>query len=428
MASRRLYRFILIPHIHCMEGDETITDVFQRNVRLFIMRSFILSVYQGIYDVIFNLYILNMGFHEDFLGLMLAVSLLTSSMASVPAGILCDRFNKRKMMLAFSLLSFLSVVPLFLTDSPAVLLFFSALGGLCGSVGAVCATPFLTENCEKDTVRIFSMNSAFSWMASIIGCTVGGAMPGLLLRLQPGVGQYRLTMLISLVLMLAGWSILLFMKDGRARTSRRKPFTIRFSPNLMKFTLIGALTGVGTGAIVPYFNVYFTRVLGAGPSEIGIVFAVTNALMVVGFAITPRITSWLGKVRATTLTQMASVPFLILMALTTSFMVGSFAYTSRMFLMNLAGPAITSLQMEMIDPEERGFAIGFMSTVSGIVVSVTTYLSGLSMAQGNYVLPYTATCVAYVLAAGLMYHFFKYSERSPNGAVEEHAERYKLPA
>ncbi len=41
-------------------------DTFKKNVRLFITRSFILSVYQGIYDVIFNLYVLDLGFHEDF--------------------------------------------------------------------------------------------------------------------------------------------------------------------------------------------------------------------------------------------------------------------------------------------------------------------------------------------------------------------------
>lgn len=385
-------------------------DTLKNNVRLFIIRSSILSVYQGIYDVIFNLYVLDLGFHEDFLGLMLAVNLLASSMASVPAGFLCDRFNKRKMMAAFSLLSFLSVVPLFLTGSPSVLLFFSALGGACGSVSAVCATPFLTESCEKDTVRIFSLNSALSWMASIIGCTAGGVLPRLLMPFY-SAGTYRLTMLISLALLLAGWSVLLLMKDGKPRPSAMKPLKVRFSPNLLKFTLISALTGVGTGAIVPYFNVYFTRVLGAGSSEIGIVFAVTNALMVVGFTLTPRVTSWFGKARATAFTQMASIPFLILMALTTSFMVGSVAYTARMFLMNLSGPAITSLQMEMIDPRERGFAIGFMSTVSGIVVSVSTYLGGLSLARGDYLLPYGVTCIAYLLAAGLMYRLFKDAEK-----------------
>ena len=96
--------------------------------------------------------------------------------------------------------------------------------------------------------------------------------------------------------------------------------------------------------------------------------------------------------------------------------------------MNLGGPALTSLQMEMIDPEERGFAIGFMSTVSGIVVAGATYLGGLFMAQGNYLVPYAVTCVAYVLAAGLLYRFFRGAERSPDSAIVEQAQRYKLSA
>ncbi|AFC99999.1 Major Facilitator Superfamily [Methanocella conradii HZ254] len=386
-----------------------IDDAFKKNVRLFIMRSFILSVYQGIYDVIFNLYILDLGFREDFLGLVISVNMLASSAAAVPAGVLCDRFDKRKLMAISGLLSLISTAPIFLVGSPWVLLFFSAIGGACSSVSAVCATPLLTENCEKDTVRIFSLNSALSWTASIIGCIAGGIIPGIMLRLRPGCRPYRLTLVLSLLLLLAGWSTLLMMKSGKPRRTSRRA-SIRFSPNLLKFTTISALTGVGTGAVVPYFNVYFTKVLGAGPSEIGAVFAITNAIMVVGFTVTPHVSSWLGKARAAALTQMASIPFLIIMMATASFTMGSFAYAARMLLMNLAGPAITSLQMEKIEPEERGFAIGFMSTVSGVIVSASTYLSGLLMAQGNYVLPYAATCCAYFMAAGLMYHFFREDE------------------
>ncbi len=387
-------------------------DVFKRNVRLFIIRSFILSIYQGIYDVIFNLYVLDMGFHADFLGLMLSVNLLASSLASIPAGILCDRFNKRKMMLVFGFLAFIAVIPLFISNSPAVLLLFSVVSGVCSSVGAVCATPLLMESCEKDTIRVFSLNSAFSLAASIIGCTLGGLLPGILPLLHiTSFGGYRLTMLISLVLIFAGWAILLLFKSTGAATRNKGPMKVRLSSNLIKFTLISASIGIGTGMIVPYFNVYFTKVLHATSFETGLAFAVADALMVVGFAITPRISSWLGKVRATTITQLASLPFLLLMAVATSFTIGSFAYSARMVLMNLAGPALTSFQMELIHPDERSFAIGLMSMVSGLVVAASTYVGGFLMAGGNYVLPYVLTCGAYVVAAVAMYHWFKDVEK-----------------
>lgn len=385
-------------------------DVLKKNVWLFITRSFILSVYQGIYDVIFNLYILDMGFREDFLGLVISINMLASSAAAVPAGVLCDRYDKRRLMAIFGLLSLISTAPIFLTGSPWVILLFSAIVGACGSVSAVCATPLLTENCESDTVRVFSLNSAFSLTASIIGCTAGGLMPGIMPGLWPGCRPYRLTLALSLLLLLAGLSTLLMMKGGKPRRTPKKG-TIRPSPCLMKFTAIGALTGVGTGAIMPYFNVYFVKVLGASPSWIGALFAATNAVMVAGFAVTPLAASRLGKARAAALTQMASIPFLVIMMIPGSLAVCSFAYAARMLLMNMAGPAIASLQMEKISPEERGFAIGFMSTVSGVVVSASAYLSGLFMARGSYMLPYAATCCAYLAAAGLMYHFFKEDTR-----------------
>ncbi len=381
-------------------------DVLKKNVRLFITRSFILSVYQGIYDVIFNLYILDLGFREDFLGLVLSVNMLASSIAAVPAGMLCDRYDKRRLMAIFGLLSLISTAPIFLSGSPWILLLFSAIGGACGSVSSVCATPLLTESCERDTVRVFSLNSAFSLMASIIGCTAGGLMPAIMLRLWPGCRPYRLTLALSLILLLAGLSTLLMMKSGKPRRMPNKK-AIGLSPCLLKFTAIGALTGVGTGAIVPYFNVYFVKVLGASPSWIGALYAATNAIMVAGFAATPLVTSRLGKARAAALTQMASIPFLLIMMAPGGLAACSIAYAARMLLMNMAGPAITSLQMERISPDERGFAIGFMSTVSGVVVSASAYVSGLFMAHGSYVPPYAATCLAYLAAAGLMYHFFR---------------------
>src|SRR5512147_1354976 len=97
------------------------------NVRLLLLRTLIMGLYSGIYGIIFNLYILDMGFRADFLGLLLSVSLLTSSAMSIPAGILCDRFDRRKLMIVSSALSIACMFPIFLLHSSHALLIFSAL-------------------------------------------------------------------------------------------------------------------------------------------------------------------------------------------------------------------------------------------------------------------------------------------------------------
>jgi predicted MFS family arabinose efflux permease len=82
-----------------------------------------------------------------------------------------------------------------------------------------------------------------------------------------------------------------------------------------------------------------------------------------------------------------------------------------MFLINMAGPATTSFQMELIKPKEQGLAVGVMSTGSYVAISASTYVSGLLIAQGNYIIPFVGTCVAYLATAALLYYYFKDCER-----------------
>ena len=144
--------------------------------------------------------------------------------------------------------------------------------------------------------------------------------------------------------------------------------------------------------IVPYFNVYFVKVMKVGVIEVGLASAIAGAVMIGGLMATPYLTSRIGKVRCAVLTKILSAPFLILMALTTNFIMAAGAYVAYMFLINMAGPATTSFQMELIKPKEQGLAVGVMSTGSYVAISASTYISGLLIAQGNYIIPFIGTC------------------------------------
>ncbi|CAJ35667.1 MFS transporter [Methanocella arvoryzae] len=392
---------------------------FNRNVKLFLAQVFIMGIYTGIYGIVFNLHILELGFKTDFLGLMLSVSLLAASIASVPAGFLCDRFDHKKILVGSTFLSALAVLPLFISSSPPVLLVASALGGMLGSISTVCATPFLTENCERDeAVHVFSASAALGWAASVVGAALGGLVPMIWPLLHLQANRYQLTLIASVVLLFAGCAMLLFLKGGKCtRRHTTKPFSItkvRPSPETLKFAAISVIIGLGSGMVVPYFNVYFTKIIRASIFETGVIFAVANIFMVAGFIFIPYLAEKIGRARSAVITQAASLPFLILMAITTNLMAASAAYIMRMMLMNMAGPATTSLQMEVIHPEERGFAVGLISTGNSLAVAASTYVSGLLMVGGNYVLPFTITCIAYLAAAGLLYYFFGHRERRQN--------------
>lgn len=392
---------------------------FNVNIKLLLLRTIIMGLYAGVYGIIFNLYILDLGYRTDFLGLLLSVSLLTSSIVSIPAGILCDRFDRRKLMLVSSALSVAAVVPIFIMHSPYALLLFSALYGVFSSISSVCLTPVLAENCDQETVHVFSANASLGWIAAVLGCALGGILPGLWAGYASG-NSYRLTLLSSLVLLMGGCLILALMKAGKScpiRTARkRKPFSLkelRPSGMVLKFMLTSVTFGVATGMIVPYFNIFFMNVANMSVFEIGLTSAAAGAFMVVGFILTPYMTSKIGKVRSAVATKILSAPFLIIMAITTDFMLVAGAYVAYMFLINMAGPATTSFQMEQIHPREQGYAVGLMSTGSCLAVSASSFIGGILIANGNFTVPYLLTCAGYLVTAALLYYFFKDVEKIP---------------
>lgn len=224
----------------------------------------------------------------------------------------------------------------------------------------------------------------------------------------------RLTLLSSVILLVMGLAIMLAIKEkdgAKCRCSRFSLKDIRFSPDVIKFTITSLTFGVASGMIVPYFNVYFIQALHVGVFEVGIASAIAGAIMILGFVTTPYLTSKIGKVRSAVVTKIFSAPFLMLMALTESFLVAAAAYVAYMFFINMAGPATTSFQMEQIKPKEQGFAVGMMMTGNYVAVSASTYLSGLLISKGNYIIPFVVTCAAYVATAFLLYYYFKDSER-----------------
>ena len=72
-----------------------------RNVRLFLVSIALLgfTVSGGIYPVLFNLYLLRLGYGVDFIGLFNGTGGLSFALFSLPAGVMCRRWGNRRMLI-----------------------------------------------------------------------------------------------------------------------------------------------------------------------------------------------------------------------------------------------------------------------------------------------------------------------------------------
>ncbi|HIE21390.1 MAG TPA: MFS transporter, partial [Acidimicrobiia bacterium] len=152
---------------------------FSRNAKLYLFHIVGMDVIHGTWEVIFNLYLLELGFSIQFIGLRLVVMGVARVVAAVPAGWVSDRVGRKWGFIigdgggaVMALVQIMSVVPVVLLVAPAIQAAFSALHH-------VTESPFMAENSEpEERIHLFSVGSGMRTLAAMAGALVAGFAPG----------------------------------------------------------------------------------------------------------------------------------------------------------------------------------------------------------------------------------------------------------
>ncbi|WP_231844844.1 MFS transporter [Methanocella arvoryzae] len=399
------------------------------NARAFVIFTFLMSLYIGIYNVIFNLYVIKLGYTEQFLGLIISASMISTGLFAFPAAQCCDRMGSKMCLVTSGLLTSVTLYLLYTVTSADLLLVLSILNGILGAIPTVIGHPFLVENSSRENrLHVFSISFGTIMAATIIGTSAGGYLPQLcqaFFGLQEiGVDAYRYTLMISLAIAALSVVPLIFIKDRKKPCSVKgdmKTFVRRLAESrvVRQLVLISCLIGMGAGLIVPFFNVYFNKVLYATTGEIGIIFSLAQISMVASAVIVPYLARRIGKVRMIALSYLCSIPFLVMLALTSNLYLAGAAYVLRMLFMNMSSPISNSFSMEIVDAEDMASVSSLTSTGNYIAISIGSLIAGVLMSWGAYTMPYYSACIFYGLAAVLYFKFFRRYEEKAETPLRE---------
>lgn len=395
---------------------------FSTNARMYLAFNFLTSLYVGMASIIFNLYIIKLGYNEQFLGLIISATMIATGLFAFPAAQVCDRIGSKKSLLLSGILSTIVLYLLYVLTSQEWLLMLSLLSGIFSTVPTIIAAPFMVENSTaEDRIYLFSVNFALFVVATVLGMAIGGYLPQIwtsVFGVDGGdVTSYRYTLYASLVVAVVSIVPLMFLKEKKKVYVESPKFgtmvkELAASATVKRLVTISCLIGLGAGLIVPFFNVYFNKMLSATPGQIGLIFALAQASMAVGAIAVPYMVSRIGKVKTVSLTYMLSIPFLIVLAVSTNLYIAGAAYILRMLFMNMSVPISNSFSMEIVHSEEMASVSSLTSMGSYISIAISSYIAGVLMSYGSYLLPYMATCLLYLAASMLYFKFFrKYEER-----------------
>ncbi len=400
---------------------------FSPNARRYLLFVFLTTLNVGIYGVIFNLYILKLGFKEDFLGMILSLSSASIGVFAIPAAFICDRLGRKDtLLLSASLLSF-SLLILYNTTSKELLAMFSIAYGMASALSLVTGATFLVENSTAyERMHLFSAYYIIYTFSTLAGNVVGGFLPSILTDLaadEPllragGAIAYRLTLYVSLaatvtsLLPLSRIAEPHIREDGEMERQIRAYRSIFLSNTVRRMVLFYCLFGIGWGTSLPYFNVYFEKQLDASASQIGLIFSLSQLVMMVGYFLVPMLTEKLGKIKMASAVQISSIPFLLVFAFAPTLPVAAFGYLARYMLMNMANPILNSFKLEIVGPEQRSIINSVMWMACYSFVGIGTYAGGLMMAGGRSSMPFLITGIFYALTAALYFAFFNKIEKN----------------
>lgn len=399
---------------------------FTPNARQYLISTAIFGVAMGIQDLLFNFYVLSMGYNQAVLGNLVTLRSATTLIAALPMGYLTDRLGRKAAFLAGNIGVGVSIALMVAFPSVPMFSAMNLLLGMAQSLSAVAMGPFLMENSgEKERTYLFSFASGMRVTAASVGQWLGGFMPGWFAGLLGVSAVSTLAYKSALSVLVIGVGLssipLLFISNARLAQTPRSvfaPFSYmrRDARGMSKLILPMLVTSVGAGMIMPFMNVFFRNVHHQSDSAIGVIFAWGSLAMGLGLLIAPILAEKFGKIQVVVASQAISIPFLVLLGFSPWFAPSLVAYYFRLTLMNMSGPVYSTFVMEKVDPQSRGMMASLTSMASNFGWAFSPTISGILQVRYGFQPAFAVTLVMYVASTAMYYFWFWHSQKAPQVA------------
>ena len=386
-----------------------------RNPRLYLGGMFLFGMGQSIFALLFNLYLRDLGISDATIGQILSKVALGAAVAALPAAFLFRRMPARTLLVGGGALAALGYVLQASLVQPELLLLVAFLTGMVLTVFRLSIAPVvMKEGASERRPFLFSASFGVFFLSAILGSAVGGSLPHLFHLIAPESGQaLRFSLFVASAITLASALPFLAMRSGEpgpgppgALEQIKDLLEIDWGLHL-KLILPSAMIGLGAGLIIPFLNLYFKDRFGLTEGDIGFLFSVMQGFMVAGNLYGPAVSRRLGLVLGVVVTQLLSVPFMIVLAVSHLFPLVALCFFMRGGLMNMNQPLASHFAMEVVPERDHAITNSLLSLSWFLAWTVSADIGGALIERKGYEEPLLIAAALYVGASVLYWIFFK---------------------
>jgi MFS family permease len=389
------------------------------NARHFLVGTVCLWVGIGIFGVLFNLYLVALGYEVTFVAILAATSTVGQAAVSLVLGPILRIWPARRVMLAATLGAACMMALSALFQAAALLVPVTALLGAAIAAAAIPASPFIsTQVPMRRRAHLFSAYSAASTLGAMAGSLISGLLPALCAVLpmlgRQALSQDRTGLLLGAAITAVGvWSLwritdatvdlddedhpALGHPDLSAQDEARR--------NVLVMMAATALIAASLGLIYPLFNMYFATVHHASTASIGLLFAISGVFCTVAAFLAP-VAARMGVPRGFVLMRALTAPVFLLFFFQPGFAVASVAYVIRNILGQITGTLENTFTMEVVPASVRAAAANWRTFAFNAAWTVASLLAGFVVARFGFPSVFVASAILTVAGCIVWYYGF----------------------
>lgn len=373
--------------------------------------------------VAFPLYLAINGYSAERIGLVLTLSGGMTAILVAGAGLAGDRWGRRTVILLLSILAVLGGTAMAIGTGFWLIVFASGVGGVGRGGGAGSGgvwgpmlpveLPLLAALAgPRERTHAFGMLAFVGVIAGAAGSLVAAVPDYLHQTGWSWDASYRVLfwMAATIAIAMVASTIAIAEPAHESRARRPSGSTISFSQLLGRLGLTNALNGLGFGFLGPLLTYWFYRRYGAGPAELGLLYAIINLATAFPYLWSSRLVARWGSVRTVTITRGIALALLALMGVMPNFLLASAVYTLRMMFNSLGIPARQSYVMGVSDERYQSRVSAFSALPSQITGMITPAVGGALM---NTFLDIPIVGGTFFLGLNLMAYYYAFRNIRP---------------
>ncbi len=390
------------------------------NISLYYMILLVSAITSSAFNILLGIYLKNMGQTETFVGGILSLMTLGVGIGAFPVTMISDRFSKKKTIFVGLIIMILAGLAMINISYLPMVQVSAFIFGIGQAAVMILQGPILYENTpEADRVTAFSMAFVLQNISFVLSSFfLGHASSILSTRTNAILGNQYVLNASTLLLFIPLIGALKFKGESMLKCSRTvsvkesamvtlKGYQAVLKGDSLYYILQVSLIGFGAGMIVPFFSIYLKFMLSINDGVVGTIMAISQVGTILGGLIVAPLAQKIGRVKTVLICQLLSIPFLLSISIPQGIVIITISFFFRSSLMNMAGPIISSLSMDIVGDEIRTHMSSMVSMTAQLFRALGIFVGGYIMYNVSYNTPYYFTIICYLIGTAIFYSIFK---------------------